>query len=280
MPELPEVETVCQGMACVLEGRTIMEVVLRRENLRAAFPVTLKETLENQTVTQIKRRAKYILLYTTDHHIMIVHLGMSGKILLITPAQNYDVQKHDHLILSFEDGGKMILNDARRFGMVMLANESDIETHKALKLLGPEPLGNHFSAQSLYESLRNKKTTIKAALMDQRLVAGLGNIYVCESLFYAGIHPQRRGDTVTETESEKLVQAIRDVLGKAIAVGGSTLKDYRHADGSLGYFQHQFAVYNKEGKTCPRCSNVIDQCTIQRIVQNGRSTFYCARTQE
>lgn len=280
MPELPEVETVMRGMEHAIKGRAIINVDQRRKNLRIPFPANFPVVLEGQKVQQLSRRAKYILVQLDSDKTVIMHLGMSGRVLLVGPDQKYEIQKHDHLILSFDDDSKMIFNDARRFGMVMLANTNEIESHKAFANLGPEPLGNHFSADVLFAALKNKKTNIKNALMDQRIVAGLGNIYVCESLFYAGIHPERICATITKAESEKLVQAIRDVLNKAIAAGGSTLKDYRHADGELGYFQHQFAVYDRAGETCSKCPGAINKCCIEKITQSGRSTYFCPQAQK
>ncbi len=281
MPELPEVETVCRGMEKALKGRIITNVNQRRKNLRVPFPANLSRKLEGQKVEQLGRRAKYILLGLTNQKTMILHLGMSGRILLVPPNQDYEIQKHDHLILSFDDDSKVVFNDARRFGMVMLASENELEGHKAFKALGPEPLGNNFSSLVLFEALKNKKTSIKAALMDQRVVAGLGNIYVCEALFYAGIDPARIAASITEKESNKLVQVIRDVLDKAIKAGGSTLKDYHKADGTLGYFQYQFAVYDREGQACPGCICDVSKIGgVKKITQGGRSTYYCSQKQK
>lgn len=276
MPELPEVETIRRGMEQVLKGRTITAVDQRRADLRVPFPAGLARVLTGRRVVTLGRRAKYILMRLDDGNVVIIHLGMSGRILLVPSGRAYQPEKHDHLVLSFDDDSKMVFNDARRFGMVMLAKESEIESHSAFKNLGPEPLGNEFSGRILFDCLRNKKTSIKAALMDQRVVAGLGNIYVCEALFHAGIDPRRIAATIGETESEKLAQAIRKVLNDAIAAGGSTLRDYRHADGELGYFQHHFAVYDREGKPCPGCSCDISKSGgIQKITQGGRSTYFC-----
>lgn len=280
MPELPEVETVCRGMAQVMEAQTILSVLTRRKNLRVPFPANLQSRLEGHKITKLERRAKYILMHMDNGAVVIMHLGMSGRIFLLPDAESYEPQKHDHLIFGMGDGSKMVFNDARRFGMVMLDHEKTIESHSAFSQLGPEPLGNRFSGSVLYEVLQNKKTNMKAVLMDQRVVAGLGNIYVSEALFYAGIHPERAANKVSKEEAENLAAAIRDVLNRAIAAGGSTLKDYRHADGELGYFQHQFAVYGKEGETCPRCADALNKCQIQKIVQSGRSTYFCPATQK
>lgn len=281
MPELPEVETVMRGMARAIEGREVVRVDPRRKNLRVPFPADLRKALEGQKIESLTRRAKYILVRLSNHKVMVIHLGMSGRIALVAAGQDYAPEKHDHLIVGFDDGSSFVFNDARRFGMVMLANENEIDSLAAFKNLGPEPLGNQFSGAVLFAALKNKKTTIKAALMDQRVVAGLGNIYVCEALYHAAIHPERIACNVSEEESEKLAQAIRDVLTKAIEAGGSTLKDYRHADGSLGYFQHSFAVYGRAGDACPGCASALNKsCRIEKITQGGRSTFFCPERQK
>lgn len=281
MPELPEVETVCKGMEKAMKGRVIMHLEQRRKDLRVPFPDNFAHEVEGLEVLQIKRRAKYILMRLENSKTMILHLGMSGKILLVPSNENYEIKKHDHLILALDDDSKMVFNDARRFGMVMLTHEDELETHKAFRDMGPEPLGDGFSGAILFDSLENKKTTIKAALMDQRIVAGLGNIYVCEALFYAGIDPARIANTLSVNESEKLVQVILGVLRKAIKAGGSTLKDYQQVDGSLGYFQHQFAVYDKEAQACPDCScDVSKTGGVKKITQAGRSTYYCPQKQK
>ena len=277
MPELPEVETVMRGMDEVLTGRRIISVNQRRKDLRVPFPKDLKSSLEGALIRDMKRRAKYIVMNLDNDLSVILHLGMSGRINLSEDADSYQIQKHDHLILILDDGSLMSFNDARRFGMVMISNQNNIESHPSFKKLGPEPFDNKFSAPVLYDSLKEKKTTFKAALMDQRIVAGLGNIYVCESLFYAGIDPQRLCRSITKNESELLVKAIRDVLQKAIEAGGSTLKDFRHADGELGYFQHNFAVYDREGETCPECNCELNKTGgVKKMTQNGRSTYYCS----
>ncbi len=279
MPELPEVETIRRGMEKTIRGHVIAKVEQRRSGLRVPFPANFSKELEGKKIERLTRRAKYILIHLASRTV-ILHLGMSGRILLVPAKGNYQPQKHDHLILDFDDGSKMIFNDARRFGMVMMADENEVANHPAFKDLGPEPLDNGFSAPVLFDSLRNKKTSIKAALMDQRVVAGLGNIYVCEALFHAGIGPARIAATLSEEDAEKLVKAIRKVLNEAIAAGGSTLRDYRHADGELGYFQHHFAVYDREGEPCPGCSCDISRSGgVRKITQGGRSTYYCPEKQ-
>jgi len=280
MPELPEVETVRHGLELVIENAKIIKTDQRSKALRIPFPDDLASKLKNKTIISLGRRAKYLLLHLDDRNILVVHLGMSGRILIIKPAENYKAEKHDHLILELDNGFSVILNDARRFGMVFTVSENELDHHKAFAGLGPEPLGNHFSAEVLVQKLKGKKTAIKQALLDQKVVAGLGNIYVCEALYKAGIDPRRASGTLALEEIERLVPAIKDVLKAAILAGGSSLKDYRKADGELGYFQHSFSVYDREGQACPECNcNLTKTGGIQRIKQAGRSTFYCPACQ-
>ncbi|MEC7028626.1 MAG: bifunctional DNA-formamidopyrimidine glycosylase/DNA-(apurinic or apyrimidinic site) lyase [Pseudomonadota bacterium] len=278
MPELPEVETVMRGMEKVLQGAQIATVEQRRPDLRVPFPPRMKEILEGRSVTALERRAKYILVHFNGAPSFILHLGMSGRVLLVPPAQDYQPQKHDHLILTTTAGDRVVYNDARRFGMVYLADEAGWEAHTAFAGMGPEPLGNEFSGAVLFEALQKKASPIKTTLLDQRVVAGLGNIYVCEALYMAGIHPQRASNSLSVEECESLTQKIRIVLERAIAAGGSTLKDHRKTDGTLGYFQYNFAVYDKEGKSCPDC-DCGGKVSVERIKQGGRSTFFCPQKQ-
>lgn len=275
MPELPEVETVCQGLARVLEGRRITTLTLRRAGLRFPFPAQLQAKTEGRRVETIRRRAKYILMTLDDGGILLAHLGMSGR-MVIGPAAGLAPEKHDHVIILTDDGLAIRFNDARRFGFLDYLTEETKETHPLLRDIGPEPLGNDFNGPALAARLAGRHTPLKAALLDQKRVAGLGNIYVCEALYYAGLSPERPAHGVSATECETLVAAIKSVLTRAIAAGGSTLKDYVQASGELGYFQHQWAVYGKEGQPCPGCD-----CTetIKRIVQSNRSTFFCAKRQ-
>lgn len=280
MPELPEVETIRRGLELVLPGQVITKVDQRRKDLRVPFPDNLVKRLTGRTVTHLTRRAKYILIHLDDGNMLVLHMGMSGRMLIVRPEEAYDLQKHDHLILTMEDGARIIFNDPRRFGMVLLVHENEIETHKAFAALGPEPLDNGFSAPVLAARLKDRKSPIKQALLDQRIVVGVGNIYACESLFEAGIGPTRLAGSVKAEEIEKLTAAIRNVLSRAIEAGGSSLKDYRQADGELGYFQHSFSVYDREKMACPGCTCDIDKTGgVQRIVQSGRSTFYCPQKQ-
>ena len=275
MPELPEVETVCRGLASRLEGRRLTRLELRRPNMRFPFPVGLSSLVEGRTVAAIKRRAKYILMMLDDGGVLIAHLGMSGR-MVIGPAEELELEPHDHVVFETEDGTAVRFNDARRFGFLDYCRAEDLAAHKLFADIGPEPLGNEFSGPVLAAKLLGKMAPIKAALLDQKIVAGLGNIYVSESLYWAGIAPTRLAGTVQGETADLLVASIRQVLLNAIAAGGSSLRDYVQATGELGYFQHHWAVYGKEGEPCPGCTCKIG---IERIVQSNRSTFYCARRQ-
>lgn len=281
MPELPEVETVMRGLEPVLKGSEITSAQVRRKDLRIPFPKDLKKKLEGQKILNLTRRAKYILITLSGGEVLVVHLGMSGRMTIIPKNENYDIQKHDHFIMQMKNGAQIIYNDPRRFGMIFLVGQDDIESHKAFHHLGPEPLGNEFSGPVLAARLKNKKVAIKQALLDQRVVVGVGNIYASEALYKAGISPTKRAELVKGDKAELLVKCIRDVLRRAIKAGGSTLKDYRHADGELGYFQHSFTVYDRGGELCPTCKKAgeVKPC-IKKIVQSGRSTYYCHRTQK
>jgi formamidopyrimidine-DNA glycosylase len=276
MPELPEVETVVRGLAMRVAGRRIDKLTLNRADLRFPMPPGLAARVEGRRVVSIGRRAKYLLFRMEGGGVLLAHLGMSGRMVL-GGASNAEDRRHDHVVMRFEDGAVLRFNDARRFGLIDWAeSEDELARHPRLKDLGPEPLAPDFRGVSLAASLDGKATPIKAALLDQRVVAGLGNIYVCESLYWAGLSPKRLAGAVKGERAERLARAIREVLERAIAAGGSSLRDYVQASGELGYFQHQFAVYDKEGKPCPECD-----CAkgVRRIVQGGRSTFYCPKRQ-
>jgi formamidopyrimidine-DNA glycosylase len=275
MPELPEVETVCRGLAAVLEARVLQRLDLRRQGLRFPFPDGLAARVEGRRITAVRRRAKYILIHLEDGGVLIGHLGMSGR-MVIGPAAGLVLETHDHVVFHTDDDMVVRFNDARRFGFLDYARVEELDRHKLLETLGPEPLGNAFSGPVLAEKLAGKLSPIKAALLDQKIVAGLGNIYVSEALFFARLSPLRLAGTVTGAQAEKLVAAIKDVLTRAIAAGGSSLRDYVQTSGELGYFQHQWAVYGKEGTPCPGCTC---DTGIQRVVQSNRSTFYCAKRQ-
>lgn len=275
MPELPEVETVCRGLATVLETRILTRLELRRKDLRFPFPEGLIQLVEGRRITRIRRRAKYILIHLDDGGVMIGHLGMSGR-MLIGRAEELVLAAHDHVVLHTDHGMAIRFNDARRFGFLDYTRESELDRHKLLQGLGPEPLGNEFSGPVLAAKLAGKAAPIKAALLDQRIVAGLGNIYVSEALFFARLDPARPAGSVPPAAADRLAASIKDVLTRAIAAGGSSLRDYVQTSGELGYFQHQWAVYGKEGEPCPGCTC---KTGITRIVQSNRSTFYCAKRQ-
>jgi len=276
MPELPEVETVVRGLERALAGKRLARLDLARPDLRSAIPKDLAQRLADRRVERFTRRAKYILMHVEGGGVLIAHLGMSGRLVIAPPGTAPPRDRHDHAIFHFDDGTELRLNDARRFGLLDYSEEQGLNEHPRFKHLGPEPLGNQFNGHALALLLKGKKTSVKAALLDQRVVAGLGNIYACEAMFGAGLSPRRLAGTVKAERAERLAIAIRDVLTRAIAAGGSSLRDYVQASGELGYFQHQWAVYGKEGEPCPGCD-----CGkgIKRIVQGGRSTFYCAKRQ-
>ncbi len=273
MPELPEVETVRRGLQPVMEGQVILQADINRPDLRFALPKDMKTRLEGARVQALRRRSKYILADLSTGETLLIHLGMSGRILIsgqMAGAFHHDhpaPQKHDHVVLHLANGARITFNDARRFGAMDLSRGP----HPLLAALGPEPLGNEFDEAYLEKALHQRKMPIKSALLDQRLIAGLGNIYVCEVLFRARIHPARLAG---ETRAAALVPLIRQVLEEAIAAGGSSLQDYRQTDGELGYFQHRFQVYDRQGQACVSCAT-----EIERLVQSGRSSFYCPNCQ-
>lgn len=280
MPELPEVETVRRGLLPVLEGRRLTQVRQLRPDLRFPLPLDFVPRLEGRRVEQISRRGKYLLLHLDSQEVLLIHLGMSGRILLIDDPANSPLLPHDHVVWRTEEGREVRFNDARRFGFMDFVPAGELETCKALANLGPEPLGNAFNGPVLAAALRGRNSSIKAALLDQRVVAGLGNIYVCEALYHARLSPRRLARTVQGQRAERLAAAIRDVLRQAIAAGGSSLRDYVQTSGELGYFQHAWAVYGREGAACPDCScGGPPHGGIVRIVQSGRSTFFCAQRQ-
>lgn len=279
MPELPEVETVRRGLAAALEGRRLVRVVQRRADLRYRLPEGFADRLTGRRILTLDRRAKYLLLQLDDGMALIIHLGMSGR-MLIGRAPMPDPGAHDHVVLETEDGTVVTFNDARRFGMMDLVSHNALPSYPPLATLGPEPLGEDFHAAYLSGALAGRRTSIKAALLDQRVVAGLGNIYVSEALFHARISPRRLAATVPGKRAERLVPAIRKVLEEAIQAGGSSLRDYVQTSGELGYFQHRWAVYDREGRPCPGCDcDPAATGGIGRIVQANRSTFFCPRRQ-
>lgn len=274
MPELPEVETVRRGLAKALEGRRLARAEVRRPDLRYPLPPGLADRLTGRRVASVDRRAKYILAHLDDGMTVVAHLGMSGRFVISQVPGQADV--HDHIVLTTDCGVTVTYSDPRRFGMIDLIPRRGLAEYPPLALLGPEPLSDSFSPGYLSARLSGRRTPIKAALLDQRIVAGLGNIYVCEALFHAGISPRRLAANTTGRRAARLVPAIKQVLLRAIAAGGSSLRDYVQADGELGYFQHDWAVYGREGERCPGCTCETEaEDGIRRIVQSGRSTYYC-----
>jgi len=297
MPELPEVETVMRGLIPVLVGHSIAGVDLRRSGLRFPFPVDFAAKLKGRQVLGLQRRAKYILVNLDGGHILLVHLGMTGRFTVLgngSLPQNlgefYFEQGtadagsglHDHVVFTLDDGVRVVYTDHRRFGAMDILHESELASHKLLKDIGVEPLGNAFSSQYLADSFRKKSAPLKSALLDQRIIAGLGNIYVSEVLYRSRLSPKRKAGTLVRKKThdgrlDELVRHVRDVLNEAISAGGSTLRDFSGTDGSEGAFQQRFAVYDRAGEKCqtPGCRG-----TIRRIVQSGRSTFYCPSCQK
>ena len=287
MPELPEVETVRRGLAPAMEGRRILRADVRRPDLRWPLPPDMARRLTGARVLRLGRRSKYLLADLDTAETLIVHLGMSGRMLICAPDATHaapgvfthaeaSAQKHDHVVLDMQGGYRVTFNDARRFGAMDLTPTAEIAQHWLLEGLGPEPLGNAFDAPMLQARLAGRRSPMKAALLDQHVVAGLGNIYVCEALFRAGVSPRRLARNLGPRRCERLVHAIRAVLGDAIEAGGASLRDHRQSNGELGYFQHAFRVYGREGQPCvtPGCVG-----TVRRIVQSGRSSFFCPHCQ-
>lgn len=275
MPELPEVETVRRGLEKRLVGQRVAHAEARRQTLRIALPERFAARMTGRRFERLERRGKYILAYLDDGAVLIIHLGMSGRLTLSDAAELPD-GPHDHVVFRMQDGTVATYTDPRRFGLMTLTREADVDDHCLLASIGPDPLGNAFNGPFLATQLAGKRSPIKAALLDQKIVAGLGNIYVCEALYGARLSPRRSAHTVQGGRAERLATAIRQVLDRALEAGGSSLRDYVQASGELGYFQHQFSVYGREGESCPKCD--CDHA-IKRIVQSGRSTFYCPRRQ-
>jgi len=282
MPELPEVETVKRGLAPAMEGAVIARAAVNRPDLRWPFPERMAERLTGARVNQLRRRSKYILADLDSGETLLIHLGMSGRMTVSgDPLGQFahdhpQAEKHDHVVLDMDNGARITFNDPRRFGAMDLLDTATAEQHKLLAVLGPEPLGNDFHEDHLIAAFKGRNTPVKSALLDQGIIAGLGNIYVCEALFRAGISPRRKAGQISATRVAALVPIIRAVLEDAIRAGGSSLKDFRQASGELGYFQHSFDVYGRENAPCRR-----DGCTgtVTRITQSGRSSFYCVKCQ-
>ena len=286
LPELPEVETVRMGLLPVVEGYRITFAEARRGDLRVPFPNDFAGRLTGRRVTALRRRAKYLLGDLDSGETLVIHLGMSGRMTVHASGArkklgNY-VQdmgeaggdKHDHVVFDTDAPARIVFNDHRRFGLMLLIETAELDEHKLFKGLGVEPLSAAFGAAHLSAALKGKKTPIKSALLDQRVIAGLGNIYVCEALYRARISPKRQAAKVKPAEAAALVVAIKTVLREAVKAGGSSLRDHKQVTGELGYFQKRFAVYGREGEACPGCKG-----TVKRIVQAGRSTFYCPKCQ-
>ena len=283
MPELPEVETVKRGLEEFIINESIKEVYLSKFNLRFPWPKDFVSKIVGKKIISIKRRAKYIIIGLSDNYSIIAHLGMSGsyKVLKKGEVQDYIILKHDHLIIDL-DNFKIVYNDPRRFGYIDLTNQ-DPETHKLLSSLGPEPLSNYFNADNLAENLLNKNKSIKNTLLDQNIVSGLGNIYVCEALFRSKINPKKNCSKLVTSKGKPkknlilLVKKINEVIKEAIEAGGSSLRDFSNTSGKMGYFQSSFNVYNRENEKC-----LLDSCdgVVKRIIQSGRSTFFCSRCQK
>jgi formamidopyrimidine-DNA glycosylase len=278
MPELPEVETVMRGLRQRLEGRVIVHAIAHRPDLRWPLPQDLAQRLTGARVTGFRRRGKYILMRLAGGSSVLLHLGMSGRMVL-GPARPNQPTLHEHLVLETDDGWRLGFVDPRRFGSVDLIATRLEDTHRLLAELGPEPLDADFSPARLSAALAGKRTPIKAALLDQKVVAGLGNIYVCEALFRARLSPLRLAHTVPGTRAARLVPAIKETLLEAIAAGGSSLRDYVQPDGELGLFQHAWKVYGREGEACERCPARPACPGVRRVAQSARSTFYCPRSQ-
>lgn len=276
MPELPEVETVCRGLAKTIAGKTLARLELRRKGLRFPFPRGLAQTCAAQRITAVRRRAKYILIDLENDFCLIAHLGMTGRMVFAGAHEAYTPATHDHVIFHFTDGSRMVFNDARRFGVLDISPKDALANAAHFAHLGPEPLEDAFTPDYLAARLATRKTAVKVAIMDQETVVGVGNIYAAEALYAARIDPRRPAASLNRGEVKKLWTEIRKVLDKAIAAGGSSIRDYVQSDGELGYFQHQWRVYGKEGAPCPRCSRHLPKRgEITRITQGGRSTFFC-----
>jgi formamidopyrimidine-DNA glycosylase len=288
MPELPEVETVRRGLAPAMEGARLDKVEVRDRRLRWPIVKDFEKRLTGQTVEGLGRRAKYLTADLSSGDVLLMHLGMSGSFRVgadAKPGVYYHERSkstaHDHVVFHMSNGATVTFNDPRRFGSMKLVQRAKLDTEPLLRGLGPEPLGNAFDAAMLAKACAGKKTSLKAALLDQRVVAGLGNIYVCEALYRARLSPKRQASTIADRKGQPnaraaaLVDAIKAVLNDAIKAGGSSLRDHRRTDGALGDFQHNFQVYDREGQLCPNCKG-----KVKRIVQNGRSTFYCPRCQK
>lgn len=278
MPELPEVETVRRGLLPALEGAVITDVVVRRRDMRRPVPEDFEKRVEGQRVLSLSRRSKYILVLLESGEQIIIHLGMSGRIRIFE-GNPEEPDKHDHVEFITDSRKCIRYGDPRRFGFVDLVKVGEESIYPPLVKLGPEPLDEAFNGAMLFERFKGKTTSMKAVLMDQRIIAGLGNIYVNEALYRSAILPTKKAGQLSLKKTKILAEVIKDVLLEAIEAGGSSLKDHRQTDGELGYFQHSFQVYGREGEPCKLCENNHKSSRVKRIVQQGRSTFYCSSCQ-
>ncbi len=280
MPELPEVETVRRGLAPAMEGKRILRVETRRKDLRFPFPERFNQRLEGAKLTRLGRRAKYLVGELSNGEALIMHLGMTGRFTVSGKKKGEfhhaagEDEKHDHVVFDMAGGARVVFNDARRFGFMDLWPLEDIDNYAPFSGMGPEPISNEFSGAYLKEAFAGKKTPVKSALLDQNVVAGLGNIYVCEALFRSGISPKKLAGAIKQGKLEVLAVEVRKVIEEAIIAGGSTISDFATTSGELGYFQHRFQVYDREGEDCVACAK-----PVKRLVQSGRSTFYCPTCQ-
>lgn len=284
MPELPEVETVKCGIEPALMDQRIVRVTTRVEKLRFPIPVDFVQSITGQRVMGLRRRSKYILIDLSNDRVILNHLGMSGSFRVYAPDETAEDKKHDHVVLETDGGFRLHYNDPRRFGMMDVFDREEEATHPLLNSMGPEPLDDALTAAYLLARFKGRRTPIKSALLDQKHIAGLGNIYVCEALNRARINPKTSVGKISKPRLSRLVCEIKTVITEAIAAGGSSLKDHKKTDGTMGYFQHSFKAYNREGHACQnsqQTGEVAVPCggTIQRIVQSGRSTFYCPTCQ-
>ncbi len=275
MPELPEVETIRRGLSKAMTGQLINEVIVRRTDLRRPLPDGFVETVRGKNIVTIGRRAKYLLMRLENDVVVLIHLGMSGRMVIeLGTDPQIPNRKHEHIVFVLENDNIIRFSDPRRFGLMELSHAKNLSSHQLLKDIGPEPLSIEFNGLTLANRLQGRKTPIKSVLLDQRVVAGLGNIYVCEGLFMAGLSPMRSANTITLKQASILVKKTKELLLDAIESGGSTLKDHVGATGEMGYFQHKFKVYGRAGHPCPICEE-----PVRRIVQAGRSTFFCSKCQ-
>lgn len=279
MPELPEVETIKEALKKSVQGARIDTVIVKNRKFRIQIPADFEESIKNAIISKIYRRAKYLIFELNNGNSIIWHLGMSGRIKIIN-TPNYDIEKHDHIIIT-TNKDTLIYNDARRFGLATYSKTASINDCSVFKNIGIDPFDKNLTPEYLLNKLKNKKTPIKIALLDQHIINGIGNIYASEALFEAGISPLRESNSISVEEASLLIESIIKTLTKAIKAGGSTLRDYRKPDGSIGYFQNQHCVYNKEGQRCPNCiCNLNSTGGIIRITQDGRSTYYCKTKQK